>query len=129
MIIEDDFTSRKLLQLLLKPYGDCDFAINGQEALTAYSRALDDHEPYDLICLDLMLPEMDGHEVLKRLRQMEINRGITGFDGVKVIITSALTDAQNIRKAFFEGQCEAYLVKPVDKEKLFENMRNLGLDV
>ncbi len=126
LIVEDDFTCRKLLQMFLSEYGDCFVAINGHKAVEAVREALDEGQPYDLICLDIMMPEMDGHEALEAIRQIENERGIAGLDGVKVIMTTALGDSKNVIGAFRTG-CEAYIVKPIGKEKLLEEMEKLGL--
>lgn len=126
LIVEDDFTSRKLLQLMLLPLGECDVAVNGKEALDAFRLAASEGKRYDLICLDIMMPEMDGHEVLKEIRRMEEEEGIVGRQAVKVIMTTALDDSKNILKAFNE-QCEGYLVKPIEKRQLVEKLYSLGL--
>lgn len=126
LIVEDEFTARKLLQVYLSDYGDSFVAINGHEAIEAFREALKEGEPYDLICLDVMMPEMDGHETLRAIRQIESEHGITGLDRVKVIMTTALDDSRNVMGAFRDG-CEAYLVKPIGKEDLLNEMRKLGL--
>ena len=126
LIVEDDFAARKLLQRYLSDHGECDIAVDGNEAVEAFRQATDEEWPYDLICLDIMMPNMDGHEALKAIRQIESDHGINGLDGVKVIMTTALDDSQNVMDSFREG-CEAYIVKPVEKNKLFEEMTNLGL--
>lgn len=126
LIVEDDFVCRRLLQKLLSPYGDCDITINGKEAIEAFLLALDEDESYDLICLDIMMPEMDGQEALKKIREIEKEKGILGLDGVKVIMTTALKDSKNVFGAFKTG-CEGYLVKPIDKKKLIEEIKKLEL--
>lgn len=126
LIVEDDFAARRLLQLLLSEFGECFVAVHGQEAVAAFKQALTENDPYDLVCLDIMMPEMDGHEALRRMRQLEEQKGIRGLDGVKVIMTTALCDSQNILGAFREG-CEAYIVKPVARHKLIQEMTKLGL--
>lgn len=126
LIVEDDFVSRKLLLTILASYGECDVAVNGQEAIEAFKIALDEGRKYDLVCLDIMMPEKDGHEVLKEIREVEKGFNIVGLDGVKVIMTTALTDSKNVVQAFRE-QCEAYMVKPIDKEKLLSKIEELGL--
>lgn len=83
-------------------------------------------QSYDLICLDIMMPQMDGHDTLAAIRQIEKEHGINGLDGAKVIMTTALSDSKNIMGAFRTG-CEAYIVRPVAKEKLLEEMGKLGL--
>lgn len=126
LIVEDDFTARKLLQIYLSDYADCFIAVNGHEAVEAVRQALDEAQPYDLICLDIMMPEMNGHKALEAIRRLEKEHGIGGLDGVKVIMTTALDNSKNIIGAFRKG-CEAYIVKPIRKEKLFEQMEKLGL--
>jgi two-component system chemotaxis response regulator CheY len=126
LIVEDDFAARKLLQIFLSDYGDCFIAVNGYEAVEAVREALNEGKPYDLICLDIMMPGMDGHQVLEAIRRIEGDYGIGGLDGVKVIMTTALSNSENVFGAF-RGGCEAYIVKPVIKEKLLEEIEKLGL--
>ncbi len=126
LIVEDEFGSRKLLQKFLSPYGTCDLAVDGEEAVEAFELAMKEKEPYDLICLDIMLPKKDGQTVLKEIRDMESGAGIGGLAGVKVIMTTALSDPKNIMEAF-SSQCEAYIPKPISKKKLLEEMKGLGL--
>ncbi|KNY26281.1 response regulator [Pseudobacteroides cellulosolvens] len=126
LIAEDDIVSQSILEAFLTPYGVCDVAINGRKAFEAFKAAWDEGKQYDLLCLDIMMPEMSGQEVLCKVREYERNEGIGGLDGVKIIMTTALGDAENIRKAFRE-QCEAYLVKPVEKVKLINALQELGL--
>lgn len=126
LIVEDGFVGRRLLVSILSAYGSCDTAVNGLEALEAFELAWSEGAPYDLICLDIMLPEMDGHEVLKRIRSFEAAKGISGLNCVKVIMTTSLSDFENIRTAFVE-QCEGYLVKPISKAKLIETLKKLEL--
>lgn len=126
LIVEDDFTARKLLQMYLSDYGRCFLAINGSEAVQAVQEALDEGDPYDLICLDIMMPQMGGHEALKVIRQMEEQRQIGRLDRVKVIMITALDDSEDVMDSFKNG-CEAYIAKPVKKEKLLLELKKLGL--
>lgn len=127
LIVEDDFTARKLMLVYLSKHAECDVAINGKEAVDAVRCALEEKDPYDLLCLDVSMPEMDGQEALKIIRQMEQEHGILlGHDSVKVIMTTAFDDKDHIMTAFNLG-CESYIVKPVSKEKLFAEIEKLGL--
>lgn len=126
LIVEDDFAARKLLGIYLADYADCSIAVNGHEAVKAVKDALDDGQAYDLICLDIMMPEMNGHQALEEIRRIENEHGIGGLDGVKVIMTTALKDSKDIIGAFRTG-CESYIVKPVTQSKLLEEMEKLGL--
>ena len=126
LIVDDDFFSRRILQSIFSGLGECHVAIDGKEALFAFEQALAEESSYDVICLDIMMPEMDGQETLKNIRAIEEKKGLFGSDGAKIIMTTALDDAENIRKAFRE-QCESYLIKPINKSKLMETLEELGL--
>ncbi len=126
LVVEDDFASRKLMQRYLSPFGECDVVVDGQEAVEAFELSLLENDPYDLICLDIMLPKKDGQQVLKEIRAMELQRNILGSDAVKVLMTTALGDAKNVMNAF-RSQCEGYIQKPVGREKLIQELKELNL--
>lgn len=126
LIVEDDFVSRKVLQRFLSPYGECDIAVDGEEGMTAFRSAMAEGEAYNLVCLDIMMPKKDGQEVLKEIRALEEERGTLSTKGVKVIMTTALDDPKTVMTSF-RGLCDAFLVKPVVKEKLVDELRKLKL--
>jgi two-component system, chemotaxis family, chemotaxis protein CheY len=126
LIVEDDFTSRLLLQELLKNYGPSHIAVNGREAVAAVSAALEAGEHYDLICLDIMMPEMDGHEALRQFREREEMRGIRSSEGAKIVMTTALDDIQNVMAAY-RSLCDGYLTKPIEKAKFLKELSDLKL--
>jgi two-component system chemotaxis response regulator CheY len=127
LIVEDDFLSRTLLLEYLAPYGKCDTAANGREAVELLTKAYDENERYDLVCLDIMMPEVDGLEVLNFLRRLERERKVAKEDLTTVFMTTALDDAQNIMNAFTLGHCQAYLIKPILRERLVEHVREFLL--
>lgn len=123
LIVEDDFTSRMILQKLLEPFSECNIAVTGDEALMAYEIAVKDAEPYDMICLDIMMPGMDGQKVLSAIRKLESDAGVPLGKGVKIVMTTALGDRENVLKAF-RSSCDAYLVKPYDKKRMLEILQS-----
>lgn len=126
LIVDDDEVSRKLLAKILAPFGSCDMAENGVEAVQAVSRARRRGEPYDLVTLDIMMPEMDGQEALCEIRKVEYNQGIHGREGTKVLMVTALEDTRHIIAAFRAG-CEGYIVKPIDRQAVLDKLVELGL--
>lgn len=126
LLAEDDFATRKFMDKYLSKYGECDVTVDGEEAVDAFMMALEDEEPYDLICLDVMMPVLDGYQVLKAIRDIETEKGIDKDDRVKIIMTTALNDEKNVKKAFELG-CEAYSGKPIDVEKFEHVLGKLGL--
>ena len=121
LITEDDFVSRKILHGHLTQFGDCDVATDGLEAVDAIKTSLGNNQPYDIVFLDIMMPNMDGQEALAKIRDIEQCHGIAPGDGAKIVMTTALSDAQNILKAF-NCQCEAYIVKPITRKKIIDQL-------
>ncbi|MFC1855620.1 response regulator [Thermodesulfobacteriota bacterium] len=126
LIVEDDFTCRRILQLLLAPYGECDIAVDGLEAVDAYQLAVNEKKPYDLVCMDIMMPNMNGQEALKKIKEIEFDMSLSTGERAKVIMVTALDDPKSIMGAFKE-QCEAYLVKPIKSDKLIAMLKDLEL--
>jgi two-component system chemotaxis response regulator CheY len=126
LIVEDDFTSRLVLQTFLSRYGECHIAVNGREALEAFRTAQERGQAYDLICMDIMMPEMDGREAVKRVRALEDACGIPSSARVKIIMTTAVNDVKEVMRCFHE-LCDAYLVKPINHAELLERIRSYQL--
>jgi len=126
LVVEDNFTSRKVLVHMLADLMEYDIAVNGDEAVVAFKDAYDANKPYDVIFLDIMMPGKDGMAVLSEIRGYENEHGINGLDGVKIIITSGLDDSQSILDAFKSG-CEGYIVKPYHKEEIVAKMEELNI--
>lgn len=128
LIVDDDITNRKLLYTMLEDIGHCDLAVNGKEAIDCFKKATEEKDFYDIIFLDIKMPVMDGHETLRKIRELEENSGIFVGNGVKVVMVTALGDKKNILSAFHEG-CEYYLVKPFQQKKIYELLSEMGYDV
>lgn len=126
LIAEDDFTSRLIMQKILTPIGETHLAMNGLEAVQAVRASYAEHDPYDLICLDIMMPEMDGLSALREIREIEQSRGMVYKDGIKIVMTTALSDMTNVRESY-SRYCDGYLVKPILSARLFELLTELGL--
>jgi two-component system, chemotaxis family, chemotaxis protein CheY len=128
LIADDDLTSRLTLQALLKRHGDTRLAANGREAVEAVRGALLAEEPFDLVCLDITMPVLDGQEALRAIRQVETIVGGAGRPPAKVVMTTAVGDKDNVVKAV-KGRCDGFLVKPIDVESLLATLRRLNLFV
>ena len=127
LVVEDDFMVRQVIRDILELYGAVDIAVTGEEAIQAFRVAWRNEEPYDLICMDIMMPIMDGNEALIKIRDIEKSLGIFGPEEVKVIMISALDDAKTVVKAYSKGGATSYIVKPIEKQRLIDEMRSIGL--
>ncbi|MBO5088581.1 MAG: response regulator [Lachnospiraceae bacterium] len=126
LVAEDDFASRKFITNYLNQFGECDATVDGMEVVDAFMMAYEAEEPYDLVCLDVMMPVMDGYQALKAIRDIEEEKGIPVEKRVKIIMMTALNEERNVKKAFEMG-CTVYCAKPVDIEKLKEVLQKLSL--
>ena len=125
LIVEDDMVSRKFLSKYLSRYGDCDLVVDGLEAIDAYLLAMKVGLAYDLICLDVMMPKIDGIRVLKTIRDLERQHQVPEMEASKIIMTTVLGETEIVKSAFDYG-CNAYASKPIDMTKMTEVLIKIG---
>jgi two-component system chemotaxis response regulator CheY len=126
LIIEDDPVTTKIVANYLIQYGMVITAGSAQEALDIYNDSAFSSTPFDLICLDLQLPEYDGVEFLNYIRKAEQKSGIPLPLGVKIVILTAHDDPATYFDAQSQG-CDAFLTKPLNKEKFKSELSRLQL--
>ncbi len=126
LLAEDDFVTRKFMTGFLAKYGECDVTVDGMEAVDAFMMALEDDDPYDLVCLDIMMPVMDGYQALMGIRNLEKERQIPKEKEAKVIMTTALNDEKNVKMAFDLG-CTVYSGKPLDQDRFEQVLKKFGM--
>ncbi|MFZ5810435.1 MAG: response regulator [Thermodesulfobacteriota bacterium] len=129
LVVEDDATSRDVLFSILSEIGPCDVAADGEEGLRVFDAALAGGQPYDLVCLDILLPGMDGQELLRSIRDLEARTRPEGGFEAKVVMITALSDPKNVVEAFYRGGATAYVPKPIDRDHLFQVLGKLGVGV
>ncbi len=113
LVAEDNPTNQKLVQLLLQAQGHhTDVAANGQEALDALERL-----PYDMVLMDVQMPEMDGFEAVAAMRERE---KVTG--GHMPVIALTAHALKGDRERCLDAGMDDYLSKPVLPEKLAETV-------
>jgi two-component system, chemotaxis family, chemotaxis protein CheY len=127
LIVEDDRISCQVMEKMVSRYGNSDVAVNGQQALELFRLALDSDSPYDLVLMDIMIPEVDGLQSVLAMRQIETSLKLPSSRRVKVIMTTALDDPRTIMKALYESDANSYLVKPVRMQALEAELRSLKL--
>ncbi len=123
LVVDDNFVNRKLLLELLKEDAHCDVAVDGREALDAYYLSFSEQTPYDMILLDIAMPDVGGIEVLRTIRDDERDRGVAEADRLPIIIVTIFDEFYS--KAY-EAGCILCFLKPLDinvlKEKILSNL-------
>lgn len=129
MIVDDEEVTADLLEIMLNRLGIREIAkaTTGRKAIEMFESGLKSGSPYALVFLDIIMPEMDGLVVLKHLRAAEKEQGISTADKSVIIMTTALTTADTMIEALFEGDCTDYLVKPIGPAYLGEMLGKNGI--
>lgn len=127
LIVDDEQTTRSMNVALLADFAECEEAVTGSEALAKVKAAYEMNAPYDLILLDIVMPEMDGHATGKAIRAFEKELGVPSDKRIKIVMVTALNSPQAAMDSFSSAQSAAYVVKPVTKESLLGVIAKLGL--
>lgn len=125
LIVEDDLTSKLILQSFLKPLGDIDVSETGDFAMRQFTLALQSGHPYELICLDITLPGgMNGITVLKNMRALESKYDM--LKPSKILMTTSNSKKEVLTESI-RSHCNGYLLKPFDKDALNKQLETCGL--
>lgn len=127
LIVEDNEFSREALRLFLAPHAEMELATDGQEGVELFERALAGGHGFDLMLLDVVMPKMDGQQALRLMRQAEKEKGVAAQQKAVIIMTTALTSAEQMEQALWDGDCTDYLVKPIVRADLLALLRRYHL--
>lgn len=126
LIIDDDPAIRLLLSTYLKPYGTCVEAEHGAAGIQVFTNGLAQQQSFDLVCLDIQMPGLDGHATLRCLRAIEAGFGRLGRAGARILMATTRDTPRDVLAAFRE-QAEGYLVKPINTAQLREQLESLDI--
>jgi len=124
LIIEDEPICTLILTRCLQSVGEIQTAADGEIGLDWVRAALAAERPFDLICLDIMMPKIEGQAVLKEIRTLEDAHGVAPGKRAKIIMTTALSDQHNLLEAI--PRCDAFLSKPIDSGDLMFYVKKFG---
>jgi two-component system chemotaxis response regulator CheY len=127
LIVEDEDLSREGLKFFLADHAEIETAVNGLEAVERFRQALLEKKPFDLVLLDIIMPEMDGQEALKLIRQAEKAQPEAAVKKAVIIMTTALNSPENMEEALWVGDCSDYLVKPLVRADLLAMLHRYQL--
>jgi DNA-binding response OmpR family regulator len=115
LIVEDDPTSARIVELTLKRYGYKYYlAENGHAALSQLSNSID----IRLVISDIMMPDMDGLELLTRMKKMR------ELHNMPVIMCTTKADVETVKKAVKLG-CKDYVIKPVNPLQMLKKIERI----
>jgi len=115
LIVDAGFETRKTSRKLLAPYGECDVALNGLEALNAFSRAHREKDPYHVIFLDLDMEGLNGFQILEKIRRWEALKKTDA--PVKIVLVSSVRIPDPMKSQLIPG-LETWIQKELTLEKL-----------
>ena len=125
LVVDDELVSRKKMMKIVSDFGQCEGVINGKAAISAVKTALEEWKLYNLITLDISMPDISGTEVLTAIRKMEAERGLEPQEKAKILMVTSHSDMDTVKACV--GKCDGYVIKPFNKEVLVEKMKKIGL--
>jgi len=129
LIVDDDPATLLCLGKALAPLGQVTTAVSGQEALEAFGNALAEGRPFPLVSLDIIMPGLDGQATLQAMRDLEARHGVAPGKETKVMMVTGLGDAGNVTRAFFKGQADGYVTKPLRPGEILGTVRAMGFKI
>lgn len=124
LIVDDVEMNRELLAIFLEGRATVVSAESGEEALKLVGEALRSEAYFDLICMDIFMFGMNGHEALKKIREMEAE-----FGGVRatVFMVTGSSSPDDMFDALMNGGCDDYLTKPLMQQSFSDLLSKHGL--
>lgn len=128
LVVDDEIVSQKKMLKIMEEFGECVSVASGQEAIDTFRQAWETGLPFELIFLDISMPDISGIDVLNKIRAIEKKKALTGANIVKVIMVTAHSH-QDVVVGSMKAGCNNYIVKPFDRSKVVQKMKSIGLPV
>ncbi|NOX34693.1 MAG: response regulator [Deltaproteobacteria bacterium] len=125
LVVDDELVSRKKMMKLVADFGQCDGVKNGKAAISAVKTALEEWKLYNLITLDISMPDISGTQVLSNIRELEKERGLDSEEKAKILMVTSHSDIKTVKACV--GKCDGYVIKPFNKDAMVEKMKKIGL--
>lgn len=129
LIVDDSASIRESFTDILSPLATCEVATNGQEAVDLVKRTLNKGDTFDLVLMDIIMPEKDGLTAAKEIRAFESSRGSTEADRLTIVIVTTIKEPSRILIAQYDCGADAYITKPFTRETVLQTLRNNGLGI
>jgi two-component system chemotaxis response regulator CheY len=126
LVVDDDSVSRMKLSAILRGYGTCETADDGAEAIKLFEEAHKDLSAYDLITMDIEMPDMSGQDVVNKIRETEALLKLTNGQAAKILMVTAKTSLKEVSSSYYRG-CNGYLTKPINPAAVAKALEELGI--
>lgn len=126
LVVDDDVVSREKLGKIMEAFGDCHKVESGAGAVEAFNAAWSLGLPFDLVLLDIGMPDVGGIEVLKQIRQVEKNKAFSKSHRAKVVMVTTHSD-KNVVVDCMKAGCNNYIVKPFNRNLVEGKLSEIGL--
>jgi len=121
LIVDDELVSRSKMTKILESIGECFAVDNGKDAIKIYQEEADKKAPFNLITLDVNMPEVDGTQVLFEIREFEDSGKVGNMERAKILMVTAASDKDTVITSIQAG-CDGYIIKPFTKESVFNKL-------
>lgn len=125
LVVDDELVSRKKMIKIISDFGQCEGVKNGKAAVSAVMKSLEDWKPYNLITLDVSMPDINGTQVLDAIRKLEEERGLDEDEKTKILMVTSHSDVETVKAC--AGKCDGYIVKPFNKDVMVAKMKKIGV--
>jgi len=116
--VDDDELSCRILADVCSEFASCDLAANGREGFAKFEKAVCEGRPYDLICSDVTMPGLSGHEMVRQIRAREMSLPVTGYLRTRIFMISSSGLPRDMTQAILDNDCDDYIVKPFQRDTL-----------
>ncbi len=128
LVVDDELVSRKKMHKIMESFGECEAVEKGEEAVIAFTKAWEMGIPFDMMSLDIVMPDMSGIDVLHKVRAIEKEKDLPKQRQIKIMMVTSHSDKDNVMGSMNAG-CNNYIVKPFDKERVAKKLKSLGFTV
>ena len=129
LIVDDSTSVRESFTDILSPLATCEIATNGQEAVDLVKRTINKGGTFDLVLMDIIMPEKDGLTAVKEIRQFEQSRGCKETERLTIVIITTIKEPARILTAQYDCGADAYITKPFTRETVLQTLRGNGLSL
>jgi two-component system chemotaxis response regulator CheY len=129
LVAEDDYVTGQITVEIMSKYGTVHHVKDGMEAIELFKKSLMPNAlfKFDLICMDIMMPHLDGLEATRLIRKEEEAANVSLKKEIPIIMTTVLDNPKTIISSFYQSGATAYIIKPVTIEKVEIELKKIKL--